>query len=185
MSYVMDPDVLGEIVRGAVHLPLEAALDQITRDLDARFPGRVYTGPRKWIFNNAGGAMGQIALLYASLNEYVLIFGTPIGTEGHSGRYATDVYDYMIDGEMLCYVEGDLEATTFKPGDCAHLGRARAKGYRVKDRAWMLEYSRGPVFLMLPFGLADTVFSTLDMTTLARTLGTYGKFVARSMLARA
>ena len=31
--------------------------------------------------------MGAYCLLYSSLSEYVLLFGTPIGSGGHSGRY--------------------------------------------------------------------------------------------------
>jgi hypothetical protein len=182
MASRFDPEVLHTIVKAAAGLPLEQALDQITRDLAERYPGRIDTGKRSWIFNNAGGAMGQMALISASLDEYLLFFGTPIGTEGHSGRYVTDVFDYVIAGEMACYVEGDLEATLYRPGDMAYLGRAQAKGYRVKDSLWMLEYSRGPVYRMLPFGLADTLFSTLDFRTLGRTLGTYGRMVAKSLL---
>jgi C-8 sterol isomerase len=181
MTYLFDPDRLHEATKKAVGLPNEDAFDLITRELHDRYPGHIRTEPRRWIFNNAGGAMGQIAILHASLSEYILIFGTPIGTEGHSGRYATEVWDFMIAGEMWCYHEGESQRISFKPGDAAYLGKSRVKGYRVPDHAWMLEYARGPVATMLPFGVADTVTSTLDVRNLARTFWQYTQLVTKEL----
>ncbi len=182
MAYVFDPDTLESCVLAGVGAPTpDAAMDTITAELAAKFPGHIDTSPRDWIMNNAGGAMGQITLLHASLSEYILFFGSPIGTEGHSGRYATDVYDWVFDGEMWCFMEGDTARTSFRDGKRAYLGPDQVKGYRIPDRAWMLEYSRGPIATMLPFGVADTLLSTLDLKCLGRTLGTYTKRVVGSL----
>jgi C-8 sterol isomerase len=181
MAYVFDPERLHQVTKNAAGMPVEQAFDQITRELAQTYPGHIRTGPRSWVFNNAGGAMGQIAILHASLSEYILIFGTPIGTEGHSGRYATEVWDFVIDGEMWCYLEGQSERVVYEPGDAAYLGRSQVKGYRVPDHVWMLEYARGPVATMLPFALADTLTSTLDTRTLGRTLWQYTKQVTTQL----
>lgn len=180
---LFDPEALHQIVKDNLDQPLEDAFDGITRDLAERYPGHIFTGERDWIFNNAGGAMGQITLLHASLTEYLLLFGTPIGTEGHSGRYRTEVHDFMIAGEMWTYIEGETHRTVHRPGDWAYLGSNKVKGYVAREAAWMLEYSRGPIPSMLPFGLADTLFSTLDMRNFARTLGVYGKLVVKELAA--
>ncbi|MBW2235952.1 MAG: isomerase, partial [Deltaproteobacteria bacterium] len=87
MGHLFDPEELQQITNRRCDEPLEQAFDTITADLAAAYPGHIYTGPRRWVLNNAGGAMGQLTLLHASLSEYILFFGTPIGTTGHSGRY--------------------------------------------------------------------------------------------------
>lgn len=182
MTHVFHPDVLGACAQRGIGLPLESAFDAITAELVRHYPAHVDAGPRRWMFNNAGGAMGQICLLHCSFTEYLIFFGSPIGTEGHSGRYATRVYDWVFDGEMWCYLEGDTERTVFAPGSTAYLGPDQVKGYRIPDHAWMLEYSRGLILTMLPFGLADTLLSTLDFKTLGRTLNSYTKQVAGSLM---
>ena len=182
MGYVFEPDVLGECVKQGVGKPADEAMDAITAALVQRYPDHVDGGPRQWVVNNAGGAMGQLTFLHASITEYLIFFGSPIGTEGHSGRYATEVYDWVFDGEMWCYLEGETQRTSYGPGDLAYLGRDRIKGYRIPDHAWMLEYSRGPIPSMLPFGVADTLVSTLDFKTLGRTFYRYGKYVTGSLL---
>lgn len=182
MGYIFDPNELHEIAKLAVGKGTKDEMFRIVAsELKSRYPKHIQLDVA-WLFNNAGGAMGQIKLLHASMSEYILLFGTPIGTEGHSGRYATEVYDFMLDGEMWCYHPGEFERTVFKPGDAAYLGADKVKGYAVPSHAWMLEYARGPIPSMLPFGLADTVFSTLDRSTFGRTVWAYGRMVVGELL---
>lgn len=49
-------------------------------------------------------------------------------------------------------------------------------------RCWALEYARGWIPLMLPFGLADTLSSTLDFYTLVQTFKVYGQCVVSELL---
>lgn len=180
MAHVFDPEVLAEIAKMGVGLPHDQMFRVIHEELQKRYPQHIHPEIR-WIFNNAGGAMGQMTLMHASLTEYLIFFGTPIGTEGHSGRYVTEVYDYMLEGEMWCYIEGETHRTTYKPGEYAYLGANKVKGYRVPDHAWMLEYARGPIPTMLPFGLADSLFSTVDIWCVLRTLWMYGQLVVKEL----
>jgi C-8 sterol isomerase len=137
---------------------------------------------REWVFSNAGGAMGMFTILHASISEYIIVFGTPIGTEGHSGRYWAEDYFMILEGEQWAYGEGDLERHVYRPGDLHVLPKGTARGYRMPDRCFALEYCRGAIPTMLPFGLADVLSSTLDLPCLLQTFRMYGKAVTGNLL---
>ena len=94
MTYVFDPDVLRQVARLGGGLPIEERLRTVARALAERYPGKVSEG-LQWVFSNAGGAMGQFTILHASLREYVIFFGSPISSSGHTGRY-TFVNDWAF-----------------------------------------------------------------------------------------
>ncbi len=59
-------------------------------ELRKRYPGHILPDEDlQWVFVNAGGWMGSMCLLHASLTEYVLLFGTAMDTGGHSGGSGT------------------------------------------------------------------------------------------------
>lgn len=178
MGAVFDTEHLHAVAKSAVGAESRArAFDQIVTDLK-QYYGRHVRDDVPWLFNNAGGAMGQLKLLHASLSEYLILFGSPIGTEGHSGRYAAEVWDFVIDGDVWCYEEGEFDRRTYGPGDVAYLGGGKVKGYAIPDGAYMLEYARGSIPSMMAFGVADSIFSTVDAPTVAKTAWFYGKLVA-------
>lgn len=181
MGAIFDPQVLHSIVKKALGTPMEQMVGDLARELDDRYPGHINTSP-EWVFNNAGGAMGSMAILHASLTEYVIIFGTPIGTEGHSGRFWADDYFMILEGEQWAYRPGDLKRSVYKPGEMHHMAKGVAQGYRIPEHCWALEYARGFIPQMLPFGLADSIFSTLDVKTVAQTFAVYGKSVVGELL---
>lgn len=178
---LFDPRRLYEIAQLGVDLPTEAAFATVIAALEQEYPGHICTR-QDWIFSVAGGAMGQLTLLHGSLREYIILFGSCNGVEGHSGRYGSEVFDFVFKGEMHCEYEGRFALETHTPGTVAYLGPSVVKHYQIKQEAWMLEYARGTIPAMLPFGLSDSLVSTLDFRTVGRTLRNYGRLVVKELV---
>ena len=97
-TYVFDPDVVHECSLAAIGHPKPQMFDVFAQAMEREYPG-VLDHSQPWLYSIAGGAMIQMKLYYASLTEYIMIWGTPIGSEGHSGRHLTGFWDTVIDGE--------------------------------------------------------------------------------------
>jgi C-8 sterol isomerase len=171
------PEEIHEISLLGVGKPVEEAIGAIVAELEARYPAQIRE-ELVWHFNRTGGTLGQMAILYASTKEYVLIFGSPIGSEGFSGRYAEmTVWDCMFAGEMRTYTEGQLEPTVYLPGECAILERGQGKGYNMTPGTWMLEYTRGNIPAALPIGVFAPVSVTADFHNAWNVLRDYAGLV--------
>jgi C-8 sterol isomerase len=162
----------------------------------------INTDSSEWVFNNAGGAMGAMYVIHASVTEYLIIFGTPLGTEGHSGLHPADDYFHILVGEQWAFQPGALEMERYRPGDVHLMRRGVAKQYKMHEGCWAMEYARGmrghfpPVAaayswvhssagwipLMMPFGLADTFTSTLDIPTLYHTVRISAREMSKNLL---
>jgi len=181
-NYLFDPQELQEIANLGVGLPIQQRWDVIHQALIRRHGNKI--APRlRWVFNSAGNVVCQLALVYASLREYVAFFGTPIGASGFSGRYHwADVWDLMVSGKMLTFLPGQLEATEYGPGDTAYLQRGEGKSVIYVGSTWMIDYARGLPITMLPFGvIAPALFATLDYASAAKQMVHYARLVLRSM----
>jgi C-8 sterol isomerase len=179
MECVFDPGVVHDCAMASLGLPKPAMFDAFADALAVKYPGRL-DHDQPWIFSNAGGAMIQMKLYYASVYEYIMIWGTPIGSEGHSGRHAVGFWDTVIDGEMWYYGEGQFEKRVYRPGDRVYVGPNQARAMNFTTGVWAVEYARGPLPLSVPFGLADGLVSTLDFATVAQTLTIYAALVGQA-----
>ncbi len=183
MAYLFDPEVLSEVVRMHLGAPIEQQFAGVSQTLRSIYGDHVNPGQR-WVFSNAGGVMTTISPLHVSSNEYLLFCGTPIGSEGHSGRHRADLYELVLTGELWTYEAGSLDRRVHRPGDMVVLPKGRANGSKLRPGLWMLEYARGPVASLFPYALSDTIFSTLDFADLRSTLWMSTKLMAREMLVR-
>ena len=182
MGYVFDPQRLHEIARLGMGKPHAEMCQVVIDELARAYPGYIET-KQDWFFNLTAGAVGMMTVLHGSFTEYLILFGTSIGTEAFSGRYRLDIYDYMLTGEMWTYTEQRFsEKVISRPGDMALLHKGQAKGYRFLEDTWVLEYGRGFVATSLPLGLGDATFSGQDIPTIYKTLRNYGRLVFRSLV---
>lgn len=179
---LFNPDDIHEISLLGQGLPVEEGVKKIHEALMAKYPGLIKKD-LDWTFNFTGATMAQMTLLYASTKEYILIFGTPVGSDGFSGRYAgMKVWDCMFAGEMWTFTEGQYEKTTYLPGECAILEPGMGKGYRMMEGTWMLEYTRGDIPAALPIGVFAPTQLTQDWDNAWRTMKNYAERVADSAL---
>lgn len=157
-----------------------AKVDAVIDVLKRRYGPHIVTD-EGWVYNNAGGAMGAFKVLHYSLTEYVIIFGTSVGTEGHSGRFLADDYFTMLHGEQWAFTAGSYQKEVYGPGEQHVMRRGDAKQYRMPDGAWALEYAHGNMISMLPFGVADCFFSTLDLQSLWATISVAVRGILREL----
>lgn len=182
MSYLFSQEQIHAVARNHAGKPIEAAVAAIRDELDATWPGAIEKHP-KWVMAIYGGTTATMTVLHASITEYLLVYGSPIGTRGFSGRYLFDCWDFMLQGEMRTFLDNrSTEAEIYRPGDGALLPKLRAKGYSIEPHSWMLEYGRGFIPSGLPFALAEVSHSSPDLPTLFCTLKIYGSQVVRNLL---
>lgn len=205
--YIFDPKQLHDLSLKAIDQHgnnTRAIVDSIVGDLsaDPKLANHVNL-QEEWIFNNAGGAMGAMYIIHASksssrlvhllllpfltnvvigITEYLIIFGTAIGTEGHTGRHTADDYFNILHGVQYAYAPGSFEPEVYPQGSVHHLKRGEVKQYSMREACFALEYARGWIPPMLGFGYADTFSSTLDFPTLWATTRVTGSQMIGNLL---
>lgn len=175
-SFVFQHEEIAQLARQYAGLDHELAFSRLIVELRRLHPGHVLPDEElQWVFVNAGGWMGAMCLLHASLSEYVLLFGTALSSGGHSGRYWAEISDTIISGTFYQWREGTTKSEVFYPGETVMHGPGEATAVEWGPNTWMVEYGRGVIPSTLTFALADTIFSTQDFLTLFYTLRAYAR----------
>jgi hypothetical protein len=182
MTYKIDPDVLHTVAKEVVGLPL-ASGELITRAVQLladHYPDLIDPTPGRWVGSKAGGILGKVRFVYFSPREYIVIFGTPTGTQGFSGRYKhVQIHKFLLAGQIDSYdVESDdTTATTILPGDHATMEKGHARGLTIHPGSWHIEYGRGAVATTLPFAMVDTWLVSLELESVRRSAVEFTKLV--------
>ncbi|XP_051013971.1 sigma non-opioid intracellular receptor 1 isoform X2 [Acomys russatus] len=115
-NFVFQREEIAQLARQYAGLDHELAFSRLIVELRRLHPGHVLPDEElQWVFVNAGGWMGAMCLLHASLSEYVLLFGTALGSRGHSGRYWAEISDTIISGTFHQWREGTTKSEVFYP----------------------------------------------------------------------
>ena len=182
-SYVFSTQTIADIanearLRGGTP---EDMMNNVTAILHQRYGTMVED--TEWIFIRSGGWMGAFRLQYASLTEYVLLFGTAIPTSGHSGRYLARIEDTILTGKFIQWEEGKVIPNIHYPGKTVIHEKYEATGVAWEGGTWMVERGVGLIPTTLPFALGDTLLSAQDFYACYRMFAVYAKLVTKNLLA--
>src|ERR1700754_2784276 len=109
MPFQIDPDVLHRVAKEAATLPVDHG-PLATRSIELladEYPDLIDPTPGRWVGSKAGAILGKVRFLYFSPRESIVIFGSPTGTQGFSGRYKhVEIHKFLMAGQIDSY---DLE----------------------------------------------------------------------------
>ena len=80
------------------------------------------------------------------MERYLIIFGSAVGTEGHSGRHTADDHFHILTGTQTAYEAGALVPEVYRAGDVHWMKRGVVKQYVASPEMWALEYAQGTSF---------------------------------------
>ncbi len=189
MAHQISVHVLEQVAKEVVaeQLNTEESIALAQQKLAAHYPHLISPTRRVWMGSRAGGILGKMFLQHASFSEYLIIFGCPATSNGFSGRYNfMEIWDFFLGGEV---VTNDLEsdmigAVHYRAGDVGYLPKGHSLTCEIKEGAWMIEYGRGAVLTALPFALADSLISSVELKSFWLTVCEYTRCIVRSLFGR-
>jgi hypothetical protein len=189
MPYRIDPDVLHGVARQVVGLPLDDGelITRAIRLLADAYPDLIGPTPGQWVGSRAGGILGKVRFLYFSPREYIVMFGSPTGTQGFSGRYKrVQIHKFLMAGQIDSYdVDSDeTQPMTLLPGGHTCLDKGQARGLTIHPGSWHIEYGRGAVITTLPFAMMDTLVVSLEFESVRRSTVEFVRLIRRQRRAK-
>ena len=184
-GHTFDLDVLHTVAQQVAGLRVDNGelIDRTIELLAEQYPGLIVPGSGRWVGSKAGGILGKVRFLYFTPREYLVLFGSPTGTQGFSGRYKhVDVHKFLLAGQIDSFdLESDdtVALPTLLPGGHTCLERGHARGLTIHPGSWHLEYGRGAVATTLPFAMVDTLLVSLEFESVRRSTVEFGKLVTR------
>lgn len=184
-SYIFKAEDIAKIAKRHVlkDESLPAKFSNIALEIERKYPGHVLPEEvREWLFMNAGGWMGSVHILHASVTEYVLFFGTAVDTQGHSGRYWANISDTILTGSFRQWKEGNLHSHVYSPGDTVYHRWGEVTAVQWTSGTWMVEYGRGFIPSTVGFAVCDSIFSTMDFVQVFKLIRMYSRSLVQETL---
>jgi hypothetical protein len=132
------------------------------------YPDLIEAAPGDRVGSKADGILGKVRFLYFSPREYIVIFGSPTGTQGFSGRYKhVQIHKFLIAARIDSYdLESDdtSQLPPLLPGGHTCLEKGHARGLTIHPGSWHIEYGRGAVVTTLPFAMMDTLLCPWNLS---------------------
>ena len=129
--------------------------------------------------SKAAGILGKVRFLYFSPREYIVLFGSPTGTQCFSGRYKrVQIHNFLMAGQ-IDQESDEMLPMTLRPGEHTCLDKGHARGLTIHPGPWHIEYGRGAVVTTLPFAMVDTLFLSLEVESVRLSTIEFSKLVTR------
>jgi hypothetical protein len=182
MKYRIEPGALHNVAQRVAGTSNDGG-EMITRAVELiaeEYPDLIDPTPGRWVGSKAGGILGKVRFLYFSPREYIVIFGTPTGTQGFSGRYKrVQIHKFLMAGRIDSYdlESDDTTAMTLLPGEHTCLEKGQARGLTIHPNSWHIEYGRGAVATTLPFAMVDTLLLSLEFESVRRSAVEFGRLL--------
>lgn len=177
--YVFDPHELRDLALRHVGKPVGVIAADLEQDLADKY-GKLISRDMPWVITPAGFLMYQVKMVFARPNEYIGLMGIPVESTGHTGRHPVTYYDTMLSGGSRNFHPGQHEPEIVKAGDFLVTRPGEAFAAQVTDHIFFLEYCRGPLVTLMPFGFSNYLFATLDLKSAVTLAGSWLKLVWRS-----
>lgn len=178
-TFVFDPLELRDLALRHVGKPVPDIAADLEQDLADKY-GDLISRDAPWVITPAGFLMYQVKMVFAKPNEYLGLMGIPVESTGHTGRHPVTYYDTMLSGGSRNFHAGEHDPQIVSAGDFLVTRPGEAFAAQVTDHIFFLEYCRGPLVTLMPFGFSNYFFATLDFQSVYRLAKTWLKLVWRS-----
>ncbi len=118
------------------------AIDDFLDDLTALYPTLSFSSFKLKIKNSKEGVL-QVASLLCRPNEYLVIKGTSIGTEGEFENFLEQQWKFVVEGQVDEYKEGSFGAKKYIAGAYSYRGPRERFAYIFRKNTWVIQYGHG------------------------------------------
>ncbi|MEM1007529.1 MAG: hypothetical protein AAGJ35_00865 [Myxococcota bacterium] len=129
----------------------------------------------RWSFYGYPGMPLLCCPLYLSGSERLMLWGTPMHTQGTLGRLPSQRQIIVLDGEIRharpsCFVRERVRA-----GEQFTISAGHSELIEVPDHLWVLEYARGWTTLSFSMELLELWWQRLDLSLILQHCGAFGR----------